>query len=447
MIPSPYRPGFGERPAVLVGRGRILDRTDHVLRRVVIDRQPATAAMMMTGNRGMGKTVTLGMVADQAAAAGFITAQVGFDPESPNVQRLARSVAEALHPHQRAGDLWTRIRDRLARLNIEVNAGIVKVSGRLQEPRDTQQPDQRDALRDLLVDGARLALDSGHAGLSLHIDEVQTATIDQLSVIANALQDTQRHHDPTPVVVFGAGLPSTPDRLIEAASFSERFDFRTLNPLSPDEAYLALVGPSHGMGIQWDHQAASEVVAAAGGSPYLLQRMGDEIWSIASPNDPGEQITTAHAATGLEEVRQGLHGGMFAGRFRKASPFEQQMMTAMAVVVDENGTARIRDVAIQLNKDTKALSSARHGLIEKGLVEARGRGELGFTIPGFDEYVRQRAGVDRLQPDLIAMRNTVQAALPPPSTRWIGPARTDPSITRPPRPTYEPRTENRGIER
>ena len=50
---SPYHPGFGARPAVLVGRDQQLARAAANLTRVANSRAAAPSAMVLTGARGL----------------------------------------------------------------------------------------------------------------------------------------------------------------------------------------------------------------------------------------------------------------------------------------------------------------------------------------------------------------------------------------------------------
>jgi len=331
---SPYHPGFGARPAVLVGREQQLTRASASLTRVANSGTAAPSAMVLTGARGLGKTVTLGVIGDTATERGFITASVAFDSVSDNVQLLAGRVAEAIAPleNRRATDVWSRFRQRLAGLSIEVNAGVVKIASPSSPRRsdDAQSTVQRQVLADLLAGGAQIAATHGRAGLAIFLDELQEAPRAQLVVIANAIQDALASGN-APLAVFAAGLPQTPERVMEAASFTERFDFRVLDRLDAAAAERALIEPALALGITWDPAAAA--LQAAGGSPYLIQLLGDETWGLATP-DRGDTIAPAHATAAVQEIQESLAAGMFRGRWGKASPGERDLMVAIAQVVD-----------------------------------------------------------------------------------------------------------------
>jgi hypothetical protein len=195
-----------------------------------------------------------------------------------------------------------------------------------------------------------------------------------------------------PLAVFAAGLPETPDRVMAAASFTERFDFRTLERLDPDAAERALVEPALALDVHWSPEAAGVVLAAAAGSPYLIQRLGDETWTLAAPG-AGDILGEEPARRAIADVRESLGNGMFRGRWAKATAAERDLMAAIAQVVDVDGVAQTRGITAVTGRTTPQLSPARQSLIDKGLIESVGHGRLRFTMPGFAEFVRDQVGV------------------------------------------------------
>ncbi|MBM7518094.1 ATP-binding protein [Nocardioides nitrophenolicus] len=323
-LDSPYQPGFGARPVVLVGRDQQLGRAAATLTRVANSGTSAPSAMVLTGARGLGKTVTLGVIGDDALARRFVTVAVTLDRVSDNVQLLAGGLAEAIAPlevdaQRGVGEMWKRFRDRLGTLAIEVNAGVVKVS----------------------------------------------ATADPV-----------------------ARRTTTPDVVMAAASFTERFDYRDLGRLDDGAAARALLEPSLGLGVTWAESAAVAVIREAGGSPYLIQYLGDETWLHAQPG-AGSRVEPAHARAGIDDVRRSLATGMFRGRWNKATPAERLLLIALAQVMAPDGVATSRHVTALLDRTTPQLSTARKSLIDKGIIESAGTGLLRFTIQGFAEFVRE----------------------------------------------------------
>lgn len=405
MLDSPYQPGFGARPAVLAGREQQVAVARASLTRVLNSGAPAPSALVLTGSRGMGKTVMLDVIGDIARTQGFATATVALDSVSSNPRMIASRVAESLADlgGSRRGAAWQAVRARLAALSIEVSAGVVKVVSAPSEAPGSGDPgpgagstSERQHLAVLLADGARYAAQRERAGLVLLVDELQEAPRDDLVVVANALQEAMSVRD-APFAVFAAGLPQTPEVVMAAASFTERFDFRVLRSLDQDSAARALLEPALVLRVRWDLDAARTVQEAAAGSPYLIQRLGDEAWAAAEPS-AGGTVTLEHARAAVVEVHQSLSNGMFRGRWSKATEVERHLLVSIARVVDADEVARTRDVTVVAERTTPQLSSARRSLMDKGLVESAGHARLRFSMPGFAEFVRDVADVGWIGP-------------------------------------------------
>jgi hypothetical protein len=382
---SPYTPGFGARPTVLVGRDQVLSRAAATLTRVANSGRPATQVTVLTGTRGMGKTVTLGEIGTTARDRGFVTCSLSLDSVSDNIQLLAGRLAEAIAPLEgRAAPLWDRFVRRLGSLSVELNAGVVKVTS---EPHArATETSARQALGELLTKAAEIVADHDQPGLVVLLDELQEAPRAQLVVLFNAVQDALTATGKIPMVIFAAGLPTTPEKVMDAASFTERFDFRTLDRLDQTAAERALLEPSLHLHVTWDADAVTAALTAAAGSPYLIQKYGDEAWLAADPQ-PGSAIELPDVAAAITQVRDGLDAGMFRGRWAKATPAEQALLTAIAQVADTYGIARTRDITALLDRTTPQLSSTRKALIDKGIIESVGTGLIRYAMPGFADFV------------------------------------------------------------
>ena len=402
---SPYKPGFGARPAVLVGRERQLARAEAVLTRVANSGEAGTS-VVFTGARGLGKTVTLGVIGDRARARGFVVATVTLDRVSDNVQMLATAVGEAvapLHRGERAGSaFWAKVKDRLGALSIEVNAGVVKIVTDAPDhtPRATVTV-QRQVLADLLQNAARAAREREHHGLVLLLDEFQEPSVEELVVLANAIQDACKA-SATPLAIFAAGLPQTPELVMEAASFTERFDFRSLGRLDADAAQRALLEPALDLKVHWDTDAAELAVLQAGGSPYLIQLIGEEAWMQARP-EAGTSIRRQHVEAAAVEVGDNLDNGMFRGRWAKATPVEKAVIVAIADSAGTDGVATTGDISTVLGVQARQWSMARQSLIDKGMIEPVGHGRLRFTMPGFAGFVAKVGAAGNGDPGQVAI--------------------------------------------
>jgi hypothetical protein len=379
---SPYKPGAGVMPPLLAGRDTERSRALEQLIRTEQFQSPGRSPLILTGVRGVGKTVMLRSIINEARNRRFVTAHVTAVRRGALAPQLAAAIAEqiALTDRSRTGARWERFAQRLGRLSIQISlAGVVTIG----RPASTAAIDH-DLLIGVLGDGAQLALDHGHPGLLVAIDELQEGSDNDLAQLTTAAQQLTD----AALVIIGAGLPHTPDRLMSAGSFAERFGYQELRPLFPADAAAALLVPAQAAGVLWEHSAADLVLSTAQGSPFLLQMYADAAWRHANP-DTDRNITLAHADMGLAEADVELQTGLFRGRWNRASPAEQEFLIAMASV-GVTGAAQISLVAAALGRTVTEISYLRSRLLDKGLISAPARGKVSFTIPGFDRFVLQQ---------------------------------------------------------
>ena len=90
-VRNPYAPGAGQRPPELAGRDKQLDTFDIVLERISCGRPERS--VMLTGLRGVGKTVLLNQLRSTARSRGWGTGKLEARPD----QDLRRPLASALH--------------------------------------------------------------------------------------------------------------------------------------------------------------------------------------------------------------------------------------------------------------------------------------------------------------------------------------------------------------
>src|SRR5205085_8262550 len=104
-VRNPYAPGAGQRPPELTGRDREIGQFEVVLERVARGRPERS--MVLTGLRGVGKTVLLNTFRSMAIQRLWGTGKIEARPD----QSIRRPVAAALHmavrelaPRHRAPD-------------------------------------------------------------------------------------------------------------------------------------------------------------------------------------------------------------------------------------------------------------------------------------------------------------------------------------------------------
>ncbi len=399
-IRNPYAPGAGQRPPELAGRDEQLEAFDVVLARVA--RARPERSVVLTGLRGVGKTVLLNAMRSAAVRAGWGTGKLEARPELSLRRPLASAVHQAvreLGPAGGAGDHAlgvirsfaqkepggsgsSRGRSGTGRLRDRWNPGILApaVAGR------ADSGDIEIDLVELLADLGGTAADTGR-GIAVFIDEMQDLGPDDVSALCAAAHEISQTG--LPLIVVGAGLPHVPAVLSASKSYSERlFRYSRIDRLDRAAADAALVRPAREEGASWDPAALDAMYAATGGYPYFIQAYGKAVWDLA----PESPITTADVAVAAPEAEAELAVGFFGSRFERATPGEREYLRAMACLAadagDEVGAISTADVATHLQRKPQSLSPARDALLKKGLIYSGGRGQISFTVPHFGRYLR-----------------------------------------------------------
>ena len=391
MVPvqNPYAPGAGQRPPELAGRDDQLAHIEVVLERIARGRPERS--VVLTGLRGVGKTVLLNAMRGAAVRAGWGTGKLEARPD----QGLRRPLGAALHMavrelgHPDATSVLSTLKafverdaPRTAKAHERWNPGILAptVIGR------ADSGDIEIDLVELLGDVASLAADRGR-GVGVFIDEMQDLGPDDVSALCAAVHELGQQR--LPLVVVGAGLPHLPAVLSAAKSYSERlFRYQRIDRLGRAAADRALVAPAADEDVAWSPAALDAMYEITGGYPYFVQAYGKVVWDVS----PASPITADDVRVAEPEAEAELAVGFFGSRFERATPAEREYLRAMADAdADAQGSVASADVARLLERRPQSLSPARDALLKKGLVYSGERGRVAFTVPHFGRYLRSQA--------------------------------------------------------
>jgi hypothetical protein len=381
-IQNPYSPGAGLRPPLLAGRQLEVEAFETVLRRGELGR--VSQGLMLTGLRGVGKTVLLNELAASAEASGWMTVELEVSPGGATaaLSKLASMLTIAIRQQQ--GSKLSEIAKR-ALASIKGFSLTVDPTGGMSASIDVDPVRSGDLETDfasLAVTVGQTALEAG-IGTAVFIDELQELDKPSMASLAAAVHLAGQRN--VPFTVVGAGLPNLPGKLADAKSYAERlFDYRPLGKLSGSTAVQALVRPAGDSGVTWLDEALQATIAAADGYPYFLQEFGAATWNVA----PGPIITEHDAASGILLGQAKLDGGFFRSRWGRATATEQTYLRAMAE--DDGEDSRTPTVASRLGRTVTNVGPIRAGLIGKGLIYAPEHGRVAFTVPGMAAFIRRQ---------------------------------------------------------
>jgi hypothetical protein len=389
-VRNPFAPGAGQRPPELAGRDRELDAFDVVLERV--SRSRPERSLVLTGLRGVGKTVLLGELRSMAVRRGWGAGKIEARPEAD----LRRPLSAALHRairdlavRHRAPDRVEGVLGVLKAFALRANPTDAKLRERWQPgidaPAAVGRADSGDIeidLVELFTDVAELAQDVG-TGVALLIDEMQDLRPDDVSALCAACHELSQSG--APLVVVGAGLPHLPAVLSASKSYSERlFRYLRIDRLERDEADRAVLAPVERESAGIAPDALDALFEASSGYPYFIQAYGKAAWD-AAPADP---ITAEDVLVAAPEAESELAVGFFGSRYERATPAEREYLRAMAELTEgRDEGAGSTDVAVFLGRKPSSLSPSRDSLIKKGLIYSAERGQIAFTVPHFGRFL------------------------------------------------------------
>ncbi len=384
-VRNPFAPGAGTPPPELAGRDELRETVRIALERTRLGKP--TKSILMVGLRGVGKTVLLDRMREDAEAAGIQTLRVEA-PESRSLPAiLAPQLRQALlrlSRNEQARGLAQRALRGLAGFAKALKVKYADIEVGFDFEPEPGLADNGDLEHDLqaLLEAAGAAAQKAGTALVMFVDELQYVEVEELAALITALHRAAPRR--LPVVLVGAGLPQLRGRMGRAKSYAERlFDFPEIGPLPPPAARTAISKPVRAEDVEVNDDALERIVQQTRGYPYFLQEWGKHAWDTASTSPitlPDVDLASTTAIAALDE-------SFFRVRFDRLTPLEKRYLRAMAEL--GSGPHRSGDIAEQLNRDVTALGPTRNQLIAKGMIWSPSHGDTAFTVPLFDEFMRR----------------------------------------------------------
>lgn len=382
-ITNPFAPGAGTPPPELAGRDELRETVRIAVERV--RRGNPAKSILMVGLRGVGKTVLLDRMRNDAEAGGIHTMRIEA-PESRSLPALLapqlRQALLRLSRNELAKDLAQRALRGLAGFAKALKLKYDDIEVGLDFEAEPGLADNGDLEHDLqaLLEAAGDAAKKAGTALVVFIDELQYVAEAELASLITALHRVAQRQ--LPVVLVGAGLPQLRGRMGKAKSYAERlFDFPEVGPLTPTAARIAIAKPASAEGVSIDDDALELILQETQRYPYFLQEWGKHAWDTADESP----ITREDVERGSKTAIAALDESFFRVRFDRLTPAEKKYLRAMAEL--GSGPHRSGDIADELKRKVTALGPTRNNLIAKGMVWSPNHGDTAFTVPLFNEFM------------------------------------------------------------
>lgn len=388
---NPFRPGAGHKPPYLAGRIEEKEEFKNLLKQEVVLNN-----LILTGLRGVGKTVLLDSFKSIAQESGWMWA--GTDC----------SESASINEDTIALRLLTDI--ALITSNIVIRTEEVQDIGFTKNTHEEKTYLNFSFLRQyynivpgLPIDKLKAVLmfvwDSiksidGVEGIVFAYDEAQTLSDHAddrqypLSILLDLFQYLQRNG--VKFVLVLTGLPTLLTKLVETRTYSERlFHVLTLRQLNGQESRDAILKPIEDARCKtkFNDKSVKIIIQQSGGYPYFIQFICREVYDVFEQKAAKKQTLSVP----IDAIIQKLDNDFFAGRWSRATEREQQVLIVLA---EANKTTFTIQDTLELSGKSRFKKFSRsqigqlfNSLIERGLVYKDKRGSYSFAVPLLNQYI------------------------------------------------------------
>ncbi|CAB0969005.1 ATP-binding protein [Corynebacterium diphtheriae] len=377
-VSNPFRATLGSTPPYLAGRRHEIEDFAEAL-----DDGPGAheRISLITGLRGVGKTVLLNAFEEEARARSWWviseTATAGFTERI--IDALFRKASEILHTHRR----------KLSGITLPSIGGIQFSDILEHQPKITL----RSVLTEILswqeeID-RKLGQDS--VGLLITLDELHYHRREEAIDFGATIQHLVR--EDLNISVAMAGIPQSIKPLLASeegknpVTFLRRANRIDLGLIDNKEVRKALAEPVEKVGVTWESDALTDAAEACGGYPFMIQLIGQQSFKRKRSNSITVDSVAEAAVVAKRKLGQLVHEPALAD----LSEVDRTFLVAMAA---DDGPSTMSDIAQRLGVNSQYVGNYRRRLIDAEIITSSGYGQVDFELPYMREYLRQHAVVD-----------------------------------------------------
>ena len=398
-VANPFRPGAGHPPPHLAGRKAEVAQFERLLEQDII-----LENAVLTGLRGVGKTVLLdslkplaiergwlwaGSDLDEAAGLGEDTLAVrlradlaavvsSVEVARERIQDVGFAAGERTEPRFLDYNLLTALYERTPGLALDKLKAVLEAAWRSVA---RARPGAR---------GVVFAYDEAH-NLADRPDKERFP----LALLLDAFQSLQRSG--LPLMLALAGLPALFPKLSESRAFAERmFRVVRLETLSEHECREAIARPLEALAderLRFDAETVDTIARMSGGYPYFVQFFCREAFdAMVQGADRGGPFHMPAA-----EIERKLDADFFAGRWARLTDRQRQLLEAIARPEDPDAEFTLAD-AVERSRVLEKPFGASHvhqilsSLGDRGLIYKDRRGRYRFALPLLGRFVLRQRG-------------------------------------------------------
>jgi len=380
-------------PPYLAGREHEFDQFDRLLRQEEI-----LENLVLTGLRGVGKTVLMETFKPRALAAGWLWASADLS-ESASISEtaLAQRILADLALVTSAVSVTTSDKGNEVGFAAPSGSGEVPLSHNVLVEVYNGTPGLiADKIKATLEFAWRHMKDQGPHRVIFAYDEAQNlsdhAAKEQfpLSVLLDVFQSIQKKGIPFMLVL--AGLPTLFPKLVDARTYAERM-FRVVTPskLDPDDSAEAIVKPIEyaGCPVELTPESVEIIVLESAGYPYFIQFICREVYDIFMRQHADEE----EKRIPVEAIQHKLDADFFAGRWAKITDRQRELLWVVAQLdhPDEEFTiqeltGRAKELLVKPFSSSNA-NQILGTLTERGMIYKNRFGKYSFAVPLLGRFI------------------------------------------------------------
>jgi hypothetical protein len=395
---NPYRPGAGHMPPHLAGREREYEEFDRLLEQ----EEEILENMVLTGLRGVGKTVLLETFKPRAMQRGWLWTTADLS-ESASISETAlaqriladlalitSSVTVEEQPRNPAGFVASGEPRRIP-LSHEVLVSVYDGTPGLVS----------DRIKATLEFAWRHLREQGHHRVIFAYDEAQNLSDHAererfpLSVLLDVFQSIQRKGIPFMLVL--AGLPTLFPKLVDARTYAERmFRVVTLTKLSAAESREAILKPIEvaECPIEFSSDSVETICHESGGYPYFIQFICREVFDVFIQQHANEDPPSVP----VDAIQRKLDTDFFAGRWAKITDRQRELLWVVANLEHPDEDFTIQELVERAKTLLSKPFSPSHAnqilvsLAERGMIYKNRTGRYTFAVPLLGRFILRTHG-------------------------------------------------------
>lgn len=394
---NPYRPSAGHMPPHLAGRK--VEQEDF---RRLLAQQVITENLILTGLRGVGKTVLLSHIKPLAAQSGWLwTGEDMTEQSSLSEDKIATRIIT---------DLSAILSPIFVQTQLDMPLGFTAAPTARQRPVGYSDLENiynltpglvSDKLKAVFRQVGNMISETRIKGIVFAYDEAQNmadhAAKDQfpLSLLLDVFQSVQRSPGGLPFMLVLTGLPTLFPKLIAARTYSERM-FHTifLDRLSDQDAREAVVVPmsNENCPVRFDEASIDSIVRISGGYPYFIQFICREAFDVLL----SKYIAKQDAIVPFSVLLKKLDDDFFSGRWAAVSDAQRNFLAVVSQVPNCEGEFSVSDI-IRASGDvldrpysSSSVTQYLGRLAERGLVYRGSNGKYRFAVPLLSRFIRRQ---------------------------------------------------------